>query len=314
MVNLIRNENMKIYRRMRTWVMVGILILLVGAWSTIVWFDTGRHMQGDGWRTELEQQIENNQQLLADKNTLENFKKELEKQNAMLQHQLDENIKPLGATMWGNVIDLAGLVFVITLFVVIVAGDSLAGEFSTGTIKLLLIRPASRTKIMLSKYVSSILFGLFLLVVLFAASILINGAFYGFSGWDQPFLKVTEDGELVEKNMLLHLWGTYLLNAVSTVMYVTMAFMISAVFRSSAMAIGISIFAMFAGDIITMFLSRYEWSKYLLFANIDLSQYLNGRPFMEGMTMGFSVTVLLVYFAVFNVLAWLVFTKRDVAA
>ena len=55
----------------------------------------------------------------------------------------------------------------VTIFAVIIAADSVAGEFSTGTIKLLLIRPWSRSKILLSKYISLLLFILFFTVSLF---------------------------------------------------------------------------------------------------------------------------------------------------
>ncbi|MFD2875395.1 ABC transporter permease [Paenibacillus rhizoplanae] len=40
------------------------------------------------------------------------------------------------------------------------AADSVAGEFTWGTIKLLLIRPWSRSKILLSKYISLVIFSL----------------------------------------------------------------------------------------------------------------------------------------------------------
>jgi len=305
---------MKIYRRIRTWVMAGILILAMVALSLIIWYDVGRHTTGEQWKISAEKQITHNQEALKEPGIPESMKKQLEQDIQVQQYRLDHNMKPMNATMWGNIIESSGLVFLITLFVVIVAGDSLAGEFSTGTIKLLLIRPASRLKILLSKYVAALMYGVLLLVILFVSSVLLNGMIYGFSGWDQPFMKVSDTGVIQETNMFLHIWSTYLLNTVSTIMYVTMAFMISAVFRSSAMAIGISIFAMLAGNTITFALSRYEWSKYLLFANIDLSSHLNNAPFKEGMTMGFSITVLLIYFAIFNLLSWLVFTRRDVAA
>jgi ABC-2 type transport system permease protein len=314
LVNLILNENMKIYRRARTWIMIGLLILILIAGISIIWFDSGRQLQNEEWRTSLEQQISNYESLLDDPNMDANFIEYAKKDIAFLQYELDHNIRPINATMWGPIVNMSGLVTLITLFIVIVAGDSIAGEFSTGTIKMLLIRPASRTKILLSKYAACLLFGIFLLLILFVCSLLISGIYYGFSGFNQPFIAAADDGSIVEKNMMMHIWGIYLAGTVSTVMYVTMSFMISAVFRSSAMAIGISMFAMMSGSIITLLLSRYEWSKYLLFANLDLMQYSTGQPFKEGMTLGFSIAVLLVYFAIFNLLSWLVFTKKDVTA
>jgi ABC-2 type transport system permease protein len=113
---------------------------------------------------------------------------------------------------------------------------------------------------------------------------------------------------------VLHVLSTYALKLVDLIMVVTLAFMISTVFRSASLAIGISIFIMFAGQAISVLLMRYSWGKYFLFANTDLTQYLQGRPLQEGMTMGFSITVLLIYFLLFNALSWSIFRKRDVAA
>jgi ABC-2 type transport system permease protein len=68
------------------------------------------------------------------------------------------------------------------------------------------------------------------------------------------------------------------------------------------------------GTSLTQFLTQYSWSKYILFANTDLTQHIEGRPFFEDMTMTFSVTVLIVYFVMINALSWGIFKKRDVAA
>jgi ABC-2 type transport system permease protein len=315
LVSLIQNENMKIYRRIRTWIMVLLLVVIVITASLIMFFvENGQEMKAGEWRAQLEEQQTGYKTQLAEPDLDKQYKESITQDLTLVEYQLDNNIPPLDASMWGPINGLTGLVFLITLFVVIVAGDSLAGEFSTGTIKLLLIRPASRLKIMLSKYFALIIFGLFLLLVLFLSCFMINGALYGFSGWSQPFLTVSAEGLIQEESTLFHLWETYFLGSVATVMYVTFAFMISAVFRSSAMAIGISIFAMFAGNTVTALFQKYSWSKYSIFANIDLTQHINAHPFRDEMTMAFSVSILIAYFIIFNVLSWAVFTRRDVAA
>ena len=62
-----------------------------------------------------------------------------------------------------------------------------------------------------------------------------------------------------------------------------MAFMISAVFRNSSLAIGLSIFLMMTGGELTgMFAMKFQWAKYVLFANTDLMQYFDGVPIGGG--------------------------------
>ncbi len=44
-----------------------------------------------------------------------------------------------------------------------------------------------------------------------------------------------------------------------------------------------------------------------------MNQYINGSPLFEGMSLGFSIAVLAVYYVLFMAIAWVFFTKRDVA-
>ncbi|MDF2535545.1 MAG: hypothetical protein K0R18_1704 [Bacillales bacterium] len=279
------------------------------------WHFDGKKAMDDGWKVTVKQEIQQWNRALKQPKLPDENKKYYEQQIAVNNYHLEKDIRSTDGTMWDGINGSAGLMIVITIFTIIIVGDVVAGEFSSGTIKLLLIRPASRAKILLSKYISVLMFGILLLLVLFVVSIAINGILYGFKYIDLPLIKMNAEGEIVEKSMILNLWKTYMYNGVSTVIYVTMAFMISSAFRSSSMAIGFSIGALFAGNIVMELLQRFDWSKYVLFANIDLTQYLVGsRPFQEGMTFSFSVGVLVVYFLIFNVISWLIFTRRDVAA
>jgi ABC-2 type transport system permease protein len=314
LVNLVLNENMKIYRRMRTWILIGLMAALVLFANFLEWNSDGKKAQDEGWRAQLQQENKQYSEILKQPKLGKDDRTFYEQQLAINSYHLEQNIRSTDGTMWDGVNGSASMMIVITIFTIIIAGDSLAGEFSSGTIKLLLIRPASRVKILVSKYISFLLFSMLLLLTLFVISVAVNGILYGFGYMDLSLISMTAEGQIVERNMVLNLWKTYMLNGVSTVMYVTMAFMISSAFRSSAMAIGFSIGSLFAGNIVLEALQRFDWSKYLLFANTDLTQYLTGRPFQEGMTLSFSIGVLAVHFLVFNLISWLIFTRRDVAA
>lgn len=314
LVNLVLNENMKIYRRVRTWILVGLMVAFVLFVNFIEWHTDGKKAQDEGWRAKLQQDNQQYSQLLKQPEMGKDDRRFFKQRIALNEYHLEKNIRTEAGTMWDGVNGSASMIIVITVFTIIIAGDSLAGEFSSGTIKLLLIRPASRFKILVSKYISFLLFSMLLLLILFVISIAVNGILYGFGYMDLPLISMNAEGQIMERNMVLNLWKTYMLGGVSTVMYVTMAFMISSAFRSSAMAIGFSIGALFAGNIVMEALQRFDWSKYLLFANTDLTQHLSGRPFQEGMTLSFSIGVLAVYFLVFNLISWLLFTRRDVAA
>ncbi|TFE02185.1 ABC transporter permease [Jeotgalibacillus salarius] len=203
---------------------------------------------------------------------------------------------------WEFVADASTLYAVTILFSIIAAGSTVASEFSSGTIKLLLIRPVRRVKILAAKFLVVILYGVLMLFVLAGASLMIGGLLFGF----EPLY-------INEVNMLGDLAETYLLYIGELVIYAAMAFMISTVFRSSSLAIGLSIFLMFTGPQMTMLAGRYEWAKYILFANTNLTQFKENRVLFEGMTVGFSLAVIAAYLVIFAVVSWQVFQRRDVA-
>ncbi|MDU0203643.1 ABC transporter permease [Paenibacillus sp. MAH-36] len=314
MLNLIQNEQMKIYRRLRTWILALLLIAIVVLAGLVSHPGTDEDAS-DKWKVSAAETIEHNKKELENNDLPDKFKQQMKEEIALQQYMLDHNYPPTDNTLWGGAIRASGIIIVVTLFTVIIAGDMVAGEFTWGTIKLLLIRPASRAKILLSKYLTTLLFAVTLLIVLFVTALIVNGFLYGFQNLGLPQLKVDAEGQVHEGSMLVFTLATYGLKLIELVMIVTLAFMISTVFRSSSLAIGLSIFIMFAGQIITMLLLRYSWGKYFLFANTDLTPYLKGQPpLAEGMTLGFSIVVLVVYFLLFILLSWEIFRRRDVAA
>ncbi|THF84548.1 ABC transporter permease [Cohnella fermenti] len=311
---LIRNENMKIYRRPRTWLMILFLIGTVALMSGLMKWDESKHDAGD-WRAavternaELSHVVQNNAELG------EQSRSDLQNQIKLNEYYLSQNIDPDRLSVWSYVNSSASLIILVTLLTVVVAADMIAGEFTWGTIKLLLVGPASRTKLMLAKYVSTMAFALLLLVLCFAAALVAGGVLAGFDGLSLPDISIDASGMIHEGNMLFHALEKYGYSVVMLVMYVTMAFMISAAFRSSSMAIAFSLLCMLVGNTLSALLSGYDWVKYLIFPNIDLTQYMDGAtPLRPEMTLGFSVSMLIAYYIAFQLIAWFLFTKRDVA-
>ena len=82
----------------------------------------------------------------------------------------------------------SGVISLIALFAIVMGGGIVANEFSEGTIKLLLIRPSKRWKILLSKYISVIGYTLLMLLVLLVVSFLLGGILFSFKGAGTPFL------------------------------------------------------------------------------------------------------------------------------
>jgi len=315
MLMLIQNEWMKIIRRPGTLVMVGLLLLMVILTGSVIKYQQNQTtvQKQINWKTALQQQVDQSKQQLekASMVTVPSIKRSIALNEYRIKHDLNPNQK---YSMWDFVSDGSGLIQLAGLFTIIIAAGIVAQEFNWGTVKLLLIRPISRGRLLLSKYITTILFALIMLVTLFVFSLITGYLLFGTPETVVPYLKYV-NGKVAEQSMISHLVVFYGIKSITMLMLSAMAFMISAVFRNSSLAIGISIFLMFTGSELTMLLaSKFHWAKYILFANTDLSQYFDGVPMVEGMTFNFSLTMLVSYFILFQVLAFAVFKKRDVAA
>lgn len=296
--------------------MIGCLILFVIGFAGILKYtETANEQVNDtSWKQAVETQINSDQEALG---TNANVRMDMfyERNIAINEYRIENNIPPNQEThLWTFVDEAKTIISFAGLFTIIIAAGMVANEFSNGTIKLLLIRPISRMKILLSKYVTVILFGLMMIGIIYLTSSLVGMLLFGFPATDIAHLAY-QNGEVIEKSMALHLIGQYLLASIDLLMITTMAFMISAVFRSNSFAIGISLFLFFIGGNATMLLAtKFEWAKYILFANTNLTIYFDGTPPIESMTLPFSVIMLLIYFFVFQILAFTIFQKRDVTA
>lgn len=313
LVNLIKNENMKLTRKISTWIMLGILISLVIFIGGLGKYQESKYTAQD-WKKSATAQMNAAKAVLDKGSGAPAELKYYEKTYEINHYRLEHNIPPLDEfSMWSFVEETANLINLVALFAIVLGGGIVANEFGEGTIKLLLIRPAKRWKILLAKYISVAVMSVAMLLVLFVSSILVGGVLFGFDNMNQLYLNF-HNGVVEETNMMMHLLSQYGLDSINLVMMVTLAFMISTVFRNSSFAIGAGVFLMFAGNLVVMLLSRYEWCKYILFANVDLTQYITGTPIVKGMTLSFSITVLLIYYLIFQAVAFIGFGKRDVAA
>ena len=121
-------------------------------------------------------------------------------------------------------------------------------------------------------------------------------------------------GEIVEKGVWGDLAYSYLLACGDFVMSTLFAFFVGSVFRSSSLAIGLTMFLSFMGQFIVSLLAKYEIVKYIWITHTNLKQHETGNILVEGINMSFSLTVLAIYAVLFLVISYLSFVKRDVTA
>ncbi|MCD7727218.1 MAG: ABC transporter permease [Ruminococcus sp.] len=217
-------------------------------------------------------------------------------------------------TIWTALFQMSSLAAtVIGLLIMVVAGSCIANEYSQGTIKFLLINPIKRWKILMSKYFTVITFGYVMLALMFLIVLPTAGLMLGFDGISAPYLTV-EAGEVVESSAMLRVVGSWLLGSVEFVIYATLAMALSSLTKSAALAVGLSVFFMLAGNTIVLVLNQFgmDWARYLLFANTDLSAVISGTSGFAMHSLSFAICVLVAHFAVFFLTMWDAFDKKEV--
>ncbi|NQD67486.1 ABC transporter permease, partial [Bacillus haikouensis] len=201
MLNLIKNEWMKIFKRVGTYVMLGLLILVIGIVGAFEKYEDSRAKDTENWKQELSMQVEGDKKALSEGQMDRLSTSMIERNIALNEYRIENDIAPkTKETVWTFVETNGFAVTLVGLFAIIVAAGIVASEFSWGTIKLLLIRPISRTKILISKYITVILYGGTLLGVLFAVSFLVGLILFG--GTDQSVHLAYIDGKVVEQNIV----------------------------------------------------------------------------------------------------------------
>jgi len=204
------------------------------------------------------------------------------------------------------------LITVISMVIIIIASNSIANEFSSGTIKFLLINPIKRWKIFLSKYITILSVSLLTVLSFFLMNVFFGGIFFGFDNLFAPYLYVAENTVQTLPGLFFIL-SEYLLGSVNLIVMGTLAFAISSLLRNATVAIGLSLFAMLGGNTVVVFMKNVlnlDWARFFIFANTDLNAVLSGSSIFQYMTVEFSLSVIAVHLLIFFLIAWDGFVRR----
>ncbi|WP_082347219.1 ABC transporter permease [Bacillus sp. FJAT-18017] len=313
MLLLIKNELMKLFGKKSSWIYMLIILIAVIAAGILQNNFSGE--PNENWREDTQASVNQMQKDLEEAPAEE--KEWIVQAIEREQLYLDENINPTAMSNWHFMNQtVIGVSMLVTLFAVIVSSASVSAEFADGTIKQLLIRPHGRWAILLSKYISLIIYSILLLATLIVSGFLVGTILFGSGDFGAKFVEMTLEGQkIAELGPQFFLKVLYYLP--SLLIVITISFMLSTLFRSQALAVGIGIFVLFVsstlGGLIVMLAEKYTWAKYLIFPHLDLTVYALQDKILEDVTLPVSILTLSVYYIVFMVLTFTIFQKRDVS-
>lgn len=313
-------------------------------------------IQGPNWRIAVQQQIQmhkqsissiqNNSTASAMQNANNQFQTSTEQATIrQLQYNLAHNVKPLpnGAhnpyMETTHFFSIAAMIF-FPMIMVIMVSDMISGESTSGTIKLLLVRPVSRTKILLGKWIVSAISAIIWTVLLCVLIQVISMAVWGTEGSAQPVLtgvyytfeRVVDtsnpmNGSVSQVIPIAHYahstilpeWqfflDTTLLMVLAMMVVTTITFFFSTLFKSAMASTATAMGIVVIGFVITKMASHSSFLRWVFSTNLDLAQNWNGQLSMQmnqPITLHMGVVVLCVWGIVSLIASMIVFSKRDI--
>ena len=204
----------------------------------------------------------------------------------------------------------------LVIFVVMIAGGIVSSEFEKGTIKMLLVKPYKRWKILLAKYIVSLLMIGFIFVITLIMQILIGGVIFGFDSLSIPAVVYNFNTNSLETYNIFAYWGILAVSKLPIYLLLgTLAFAISCIFGNTVLSIVLPIIGNIGGAIVSSLVSMKPIKQIAAFPtlNWDFSQFLFGHlPSYEFTNIGFATIVCLIYFVIMIICSWVAFNKKEI--
>lgn len=206
-------------------------------------------------------------------------------------------------------------IFLIVMFMM-TAGVIVSEEFSKGTIKLLLIKPYKRSTILASKFITSIIVAIIVILLVLLMQFVVGGLIQGFDSFRNPTIIYDHTINNVKQiNTIQYLTMQALGKAPMYILLMTLAFAFSTIFTNSALAITISLLGYMGSSVINMLALnlKLNWIKYFVTPNWNLTEYFwGGIPTFEGITLPFSIAIIVIYMVIMLVPTFIIFQKKNI--
>lgn len=315
MLRLIQNEYKKIFSHYSIYLILGFLIIFVVGHGIFIKINSEQEKSYDlNWKQEL--QMQNNDLIKQSQEMSKNFLayEYNKKVIAINEYRIQYNIPPENTnSLWTFILSNKSFLSFISLFIIALAATNVSSEFNRGTINLIMVRPISRFSFLLSRYIVVVSLCFILITMLVLLSIGVGYILFGNSELNTYL--VYHNGHVLEEEAALYIFRYFLFASIDIIIISSMAFMLSTLFQKNTLSLVVSLFIYFtAGTTMRVLAQKYDWTKYIIFSNTDLNMYYTGDILIKGMSLSFSVTIILIYLFVFLLIAFTTFVKRDVLA
>ena len=206
--------------------------------------------------------------------------------------------------------------FMIVIFIFLIAGPMVSQEFSKGTIKLLLVKPYSRSKILLSKYIVTLISIIIAMVIMILFQLVIGGLFFGFSSLSKEIVVYSS---LTDSVQYYNLFKYLLLISIGKlphfIILASLAFAISTITNNTAVSIITGFVGYIGTNLIEGLMVNIDkpWIKYFVCFHWNFKPYIfNLRPEISGINFGMSLMMCIGTLLVLMVPAFIIFKHKDI--
>ncbi len=235
---------------------------------------------------------------------------------SFVTQQFESTFQIQGEVLNGNLICfivLQTLIVQMPLLVALVTGDLVSGEIAQGTIRFLLTRPASRTQIIIAKWIAGLFYTLILLLVLGFFALFVSKWIFG----DGDLMALNSEGlTVIRADDIQWRWGlAFVIAFLSLGVVAGLANLLSAIMDNSITPIVSVMAIIIVFTIIGMFdLPSFDVVKPFLFTTHMISWKSLFEDPVPMQDILFSCGVLVVHIIVFLLASIWIFNKKDMKA
>lgn len=312
MIGAIKNELIKLIAQKKVISIVIITIILLGI-GLIVQV-TDKDSSQSAWQEELSEEL-----VVLEDDTISNKTDVHTDRIKEIKFRLKHNISPNGdSTGPGTVVSEFSnspfITILIPLFVILLFGNMIIGEINDGSLKISLVSPVGRSKILLSKIVANFLCVSLTALLYFIGVYIISSFKYGFSGWSNNVMFILNNEPVLVKMWVAAIVG-FITTSITIIAYIGIAALLSVVVNDAVALTVVMSGVLIYGFITPMILGNAKWLSYLYITNMNIYSLVSGQSITinYGHSPLESSLLLLISTAFLYVLAFRIFKKKELS-
>ena len=297
------------------------------------------NVKEDYWRITTKDSIKTKEEILK-KNNISNIeklreKREIERLNILLKKDIPPMESEFNSFKFIEMVvnDVLGY-FLLAIAIILFFSDIVSGEFTPSTLKLLMVQPVSRGKILLSKFLTSVMYSLIFIYLAEFIFFIIVGFVSGFGNSNYPvfigtFYKLnplsTDPSntliEVVNSTKIIPIWENTLYILLHQGLYIiaccAFSLLMSVVAKSNSGSLIFGVLSIVITSISTSFLKFLSKFSHVFFTTYGLSADLFSGQLANitanhKITIGNSIICLVMWIIVCYLMSHLIFTKEDI--